>query len=526
MSLDVDAIYGEIGELGRQQMRFCAALCLLNVYGAWHMLQYTFVGYTMPFTCVVDDKEDSLYHGECLLGLSSRCVKITFSTVQEETTIVSEWGLVCDRAWLGPLTMSAFMGGVMSGALVLGAAADAIGRKRTLAACLTGMMLSDGMAAIVGDFIVYTTLRFVDGFFVGGYVLTSFVLCNELIGSSKRGFVGTGIQAFFAAGIVLLSVTASCIRHWRHLTILTSLLGVPLLPLVMCYLPESPRWLLSKGRLREALVVLRTIADRNGRALSEKSVLGADTSTRDDDGVVIVNPGSSKPGGICDLFRHRILFELTAIQIYSWFVNSAAYYGLTLAAGESSGNRYLSTALSGAIELPAYAITVFLLAQTGRRWALAGFMLSGGVSLLCILLTAWSVSAVRWQALFCKLCIAASFAVVYIHSSEIFPTEIRNTAMGVVSVAARAGGVVAPFLAQLGSVSPNLHFFVFGGLMFSAGLLNLRLPETQGLSLPETVQELLKRSYDQRRGGINKRSSARYEKLMTEEVLEEDIEDT
>jgi MFS family permease len=53
-------------------------------------------------------------------------------------------------------------------------------------------------------------------------------------------------------------------------------------------------------------------------------------------------------------------------------------------------------------------------------------------------------------ALMGKLCLAASFAVVYIHSGEIFPTTIRNSAMGLVSVAARCGGIVAPFIVLLG----------------------------------------------------------------------------
>ncbi len=57
----------------------------------------------------------------------------------------------------------------------------------------------------------------------------------------------------------------------------------------------------------------------------------------------------------------------------------------------------------------------------------------------------------------------------------------------------RVGGILAPFLTQLGNISANLHFFVFGGLMLSSGVLNLRLPETQGLPLPETIQDLLKR---------------------------------
>ncbi len=154
------------------------------------------------------------------------------------------------------------------------------------------------------------------------------------------------------------------------------------------------------------------------------------------------------------------------------------------------------------------------------------------------------------QALFGKLCISGGFSVIYIHSSEIFPTSMRNTAMGLVSIAsrwqqptlyyvywgkkketleqlvakftlaisvgqlsgvlvssssslflfpscpvsiARSGAILAPFLTQLGDLSTDLHFVVFGGLAFSSAVLNTRLPETKGMPLPETVEDLLKR---------------------------------
>jgi hypothetical protein len=65
-----------------------------------------------------------------------------------------------------------------------------------------------------------------------------------------------------------------------------------------------------------------------------------------------------------------------------------------------------------------------------------------------------SLESYEWvgavAALVGKLCLAASFAVIYIHSGEIFPTTIRNSAMGLVSVAARCGGIVAPFIVLLG----------------------------------------------------------------------------
>ena len=63
--------------------------------------------------------------------------------------------------------------------------------------------------------------------------------------------------------------------------------------------------------------------------------------------------------------------------------------------------------------------------------------------------------------------------------------------MGLVSVAARVGGILAPFIVSLGNISPNLQFTVFGLMSLTSGILNLKLPETMGAQLPETVTELM-----------------------------------
>ena len=85
--------------------------------------------------------------------------------------------------------------------------------------------------------------------------------------------------------------------------------------------------------------------------------------------------------------------------------------------------------------------------------------------------------------------------IIYIHSNEIFPTTIRNVSMGLVSSAARLGGILSPHLAKLGDVYPNLHFILFGLMGLTAGLLSLKLPETKGLPLSETVQDLRQRQF-------------------------------
>ena len=167
----------------------------------------------------------------------------------------------------------------------------------------------------------------------------------------------------------------------------------------------------------------------------------------------------------------------------------------------------------------AYGLTLIMLPRLGRRTTLSAFMLVGGFACASIAVAnnfPALVSLIGGLALLGKLCISASFAVIYVHSNEIFPTSVRSGAMGLVSFAARVGGILSPYLAKLGGLLPNLHFVLFGTISLTSGYLNLRLPETQGRPLPETIADLIKMK-DSRYIVSMSNPSAKYSKLSTQD---------
>jgi len=420
------------------------------------------------------------------LGRDS-CSSLVFHTKEAgASSIVSEWSLVCDMNYKSKGTMSAFMAGVMIGAFILGKLADRIGRKHTITITVLGITICNTVSGLTNSFNVYVGAKFLTGFFCAGNILSMFVLSNELVGGSKRALVGTTMQASFALGIVLFALVGFLIQDWRSLTLTISFLGLPFISLHWL-LPESPRWLLAQDRQSEAIKVLEDIARGNRTKFPEKAHFSSPGKNSEEVNGAI----SGEIESLGSLFQQPALAGATLIQIFSWFVNSAAYYGLTLAAGASGGGLYQATALSGAVEVPAYVLTNTLLRVLGRRRTLAGFMLVGGIACLGIQMLAQSLPfIVPSLALLGKLSLAASFAVVYIHSSEIFPTTLRPSAMGLVTVGARMGGILAPFIVMLGDQQENLQFTVFGMLSLAAGLANLKLPETLGRPLPDSLADM------------------------------------
>jgi len=342
-------------------------------------VQYAFVSFATDFTCLSDLQSLT---NKCFDDNRDSCQALQFS-VEQSSSIVSEWSLVCDQNYKSKGTMSAFMAGVMLGAFVLGKLADSIGRKNSMTLTVVGIVFFNTLSALTTSFQLYVVAKFCVGFFCAGNILAMFVLGNELVGPSKRGIFGVTLQAAFAVGIVVLSMLAYHVQHWRQLTLLISVMGLPFI-LYHWIIPESPRWLLSQNRLHEAVKIMEDIAKGNGTVLSEKVKLELDSPKKTD----VSTPASARSEGLTDLFRHRQLGVLTVIQIYSWYVNSAAYYGLTLAAGSAGGGLYTATALSGAVEIPAYVLTNFLLDYLGRRKTLCLFMIGGGLSCLTIQLLA------------------------------------------------------------------------------------------------------------------------------------------
>ncbi|XP_076034582.1 solute carrier family 22 member 15-like [Oratosquilla oratoria] len=484
-TLSIDDVYGLIGHFGKGQKIYYMAIVSIHFFTAHHMLLNIFAGLEPTFECYARNGTSGLSplintcfdndHRTCRLHYTS-----------DFTSFAIEWNLICHEKYRVALVQSIWMAGVMTGALLLGGLADKLGRMKTLMVMLMGTVTFEGFSAFAPTFELFLSMRFLGGMCCALVILVSFVLSQELIGSSWRSVCGLYVSGFFAVGIAFMSLLAYLIPNWRILTLVCAVMGGPFL-FLPCFVPESPRWLVIVGRHEDAKTVLENIAKRNG---TQKCLPSRWELSRQGPPPVRMSKNSE---GIMGLAAHPYIMTVTAIQIFSWMVNSITYYGLTMASKDIGSNVYTATALSGIIEIPAYVLGAFLIEKWGRRIVICAFMIVGGIACLSIQAVPQSAPTVvvTVLALVGKLSIALTFAVIYVHSGEIFPTIIRNAGMGIVSVAARIGGILAPFIIMMGEVWPNLHFTFIGLLVFLSGILNLKLPETLGKPLPETIADIL-----------------------------------
>ncbi|XP_046482453.1 carcinine transporter isoform X1 [Neodiprion pinetum] len=404
------------------------------------------------------------------------------------SSIVIDFNLVCNYSIYPTFGLVALNTGGPIGVYLFGMLNDRIGRRLSFFICLATLITGGFLTSVANSFWTWAGTRFIVGLTIPAIYQIPFIISLELVGPNYRSFVTVMTCTFYTIGLCTLAGVTYLVRDWRLLALTTS---APFLLyfLYWWFLPESPRWLLAKGRLEEANEILETLARVNGKELPDsftQKLRQRMTMSRSKSEEERLRSGP----GILALFKTPNMRLKTCLITLNWFANNMVYVGLSYYGPALGSEEHLSFFFSSLAEIPSYMACWVVMDRWGRRWPLCLCMVVAGASCIAtVILPEDAVTATLILFLLSKSAISASFLIIYPFAGELYPTQLRGAAIGFSAYVSGLGLIIIPFITYLGTENLVLPLIILGMVSMIGGLSGLRLPETLHYRLPQTVEE-------------------------------------
>ena len=387
------------------------------------------------------------------------------------------------------MVVSSCVLGALFGALLSGKLSDNLGRKKVL--IITGLIFILGtLVAALAHTIEHLIIgRFILGFAVGMGSFSTPMFIAEIAPAQSRGKLVLWNGAFLTGGQVLAflvnySLTES--GNWR-LMIFSGMIPAVILTLGMLFMPESPKWLLTKGKESLALKILERIRGSKAAAVQELNLIKT-----------TLNMNKAKFSELFGKTLRPVLFIGLLLGIFQQFmgINTVMYYGphiMKQIGFSDSETQMFGTLGLGITNFVFTVITLMFIDKLGRRkFLLIGSMIAALSLFTMVFLLSSTISGITaYLALFCLItyiigyCISVG-SLFWLMISEIFPLHARGTCMSFV-VAVQWGAnflVAASFLTILHALGIAATFSMYGTIALIVFIyVYLKVPETKGVSL-------------------------------------------
>lgn len=403
---------------------------------------------------------------------------------------------------------SSLLIGAMFGALMGGPLSDRFGRKPIMMACAILFAVSGLGSAFAHDMTTYSWSRLLGGLGIGAVSVLSPLYIAEVAPEKVRGRLVSGYQFALVVGILLSFFVNLLIQRygatlppvagesWNVAFGWRWMLGMLVVPaiifgIILFYLPESPRWLMKRGRREEADLVLKRVG---GVAAANREIAQIEESLREEE------------GRIAELFHGgfgRATLIGIGLAVFSQFggINAIMYYGpmLFTSAGSGETQAFMSTVALGITNVLATFPAMALVDRLGRRTLLIAGVSIQTTALLSIAalyhMQASPMALLVFIILFLVGFSSSTGVVTWVIIAEIFPTKLRGAAMGLAVLFLWGADYIVsqtfPMLKE--GIGPANTFLVYAGSCFLYLIFTiLMVPETKGRTLEEIEKSWLK----------------------------------
>ncbi|MCL5263960.1 MAG: MFS transporter [Chloroflexi bacterium] len=380
--------------------------------------------------------------------------------------------------------------GMFLGAALSGTIADRYGRKLAFQLTLLIYSVATGLSALASGFLMLLGLRFIVGFGLGGELPVASTMISEFAPAKDRGRMLVLLESFWAYGWVLAALVGYLVipqaGGWR----IAFLIGT--IPALYVFIlrravPESPRFLISKGRHKEAAEVIRQAEGGSGAALAPWATDGGKALEV-----------AAAPTGFGELWKGNLLRRTVMLWIL-WFGMVYSYYGIftwlptLLAKNFSLIRSFEFTLIITLAQIPGYFSAAYLVEKIGRKATLASYLFLCAISAYL-----YGQSSSVEQLLICGSLMSffnlGAWGVIYTYTPELYPTRVRGTGVGFSAAFGRIGGIIGPLvvgflLAPSFGGTTSLVFSMFAVfLLIIAADVALLGEETKGKTLEQIAQ--------------------------------------
>lgn len=415
------------------------------------------------------------------------CTAWTYDTSEFKDTLTTENNWVCDKAHYVHDLYTLGVVGLILGTFVFSAIADFYGRKTSFyIGIVTVMVFSFLQIPVSYSYDLYALFKVIATFGMLPLFQSPLNILCEICDIKNRGYVICFACLTWSLGQIAFPLVGWLIASWMPIKIVSV---APLVLLLFSWkmLPESPRWLISKSKTKEATVILRGIAESNG--VSPPADLGSRVEK-----IALANQETSL--GYLSLFASPVLAARTVAVTVGFTASAFVYYQMVINVSNMGGNTFLNLFLLGLVEGPGNVLGTVLANKIGRRWTHSGLLFINGMFFLTVMLIvpyqstySWVPPMVQVLCMILKMNISATFVVAYIQAMEVFPTSVRQSGIGFSSFISQMISIGGPYAMATGATNQMIPYMIMMIICLCGSAATSFLPETLGSKLPETLED-------------------------------------